>query len=169
MEAFLFYTFSGLAIFAALLVVFVQRPTRSLLSLIVMMVALTVLYIQLGAHFVAIAQIIVYAGAVLVLFLFVIMLQGLEARDIPFKERFSVVLIVAFLAVALALGLFLACVYMHSHIGSFQGVYGSVKNVGLALFKDFLLPFELTAVLLLLSVFAAVALAKPESEEKVAS
>jgi NADH-quinone oxidoreductase subunit J len=169
MEAFLFYTFSGLAILGALLVVFVQRPTRSLLSLIVMMVALTVLYIQLGAHFVAIAQIIVYAGAVLVLFLFVIMLQGLEARDVKFKERFSIPLLVAFLGISLLLGLFLSCVYVHSHVGVFQGVYGSVKNVGLSLFKEFLLPFELTAVLLLLSVFAAVALAKQDSEEKAIS
>lgn len=169
MEAFLFYTFSGLAIFGALLVVFVQRPTRSLLSLIVMMVALTVLYIQLGAHFVAIAQIIVYAGAVLVLFLFVIMLQGIEARDVKFKERFSLPLMLSFLGIAILLALFLSCVFSHSYVGVFQGVYGSVKNVGFALFKEFLLPFELTAVLLLLSVFAAVALAKQDSEEKATS
>lgn len=170
MEAFLFYTFSGLAIFAALLVVFVSRPTRSLLSLIVMMVALTVLYIQLGAHFVAIAQIIVYAGAVLVLFLFVIMLQGIEARDIPFMKRFSLPHIIAFVGTSILLCLIFVAAFKGSNIGSLAGVYGSVKNVGLALFKDFLLAFELTAILLLLSVFAAVALAKQDpAEEEVAS
>ena len=83
----LFYFFAGLAVLSALSVIFSPRPTRALLSLIVTMFALAVLYLLLGAPFVAMVHLIVYAGAVLVLFLFVIMLQGVGATEIPFWAR----------------------------------------------------------------------------------
>lgn len=165
MEAVLFYVFSALAVGSALWVILLHRPTRALLSLIVTMASLSVLYLLLGAYFVAIAQIIVYAGAVLVLFLFVIMLQGVGAREIPFFQRFSPVLIFLMIAAALSFVFGVYKVFSVTDFPSWEGVVGSVEAVGLSLFTDFLLPFELTAILLLLSVFAAVALAKPEESK----
>lgn len=165
MEIFLFYLFSAMAIVGALSVVLLPKPNRALLSLIVTMVALTGLYVMLGAHFVAIAQIIVYAGAVLVLFLFVIMLQGIEARDIAFGERFQKSWLVLFIAAAVAFLCVIGAIFKHSHMPVWKSISGTVEAVGTALFTRFMLPFELTAVLLLLSVFAAVALAKNEESK----
>ena len=89
MPKILFYLFSCLAILSALFVVLLPKPARALLSLIVTMFSLSVIYILLGGFFIAFAHLIVYAGAVLVLFLFVIMLQGIGAQEIPLGKRFS--------------------------------------------------------------------------------
>lgn len=163
-EATLFYLFSGIAIFSALHVILQVRPTRALLSLIVTMFALAVLFILLGAPFIAMVHLIVYAGAVLVLFLFVIMLQGIGAKEIPLEERFGPI----YLGTAIILG---ACllgglliILSHVSIAPLQPVEGTAKAIGRLLFRQYVLPFELTSVLLLLGVFAAVALAKKESD-----
>ena len=162
MENFLFYFFSFLAIGSSLGVILNPKPTRALLLLIVTMVALSALYLLLGAFFISIAQIIVYAGAVLVLFLFVIMLQGIEAKELPFLTRFHPVLLVLMIACSTLLGFFLLNIFTGYNAPAFRGVEGSLQAVGRSLFTDFLLPFELTAILLLLGVFAAIALAKKE-------
>ena len=162
MEHLLFYFFSGVAILSALFVIALPKPTHALLSLIVTMLSLTVLYLLLGAYFVAMTHLIVYAGAVLVLFLFVIMLQGIGAKDIPFRERFkkSYLFLSCFVGVT-----FFSLITVNAVSLVFPqpaGVQGTVENVGEALFHHFLLPFELTSVLLLLGIFAAIALAKKD-------
>ena len=162
MEAVLFYFFSALAIVSTLFVTFAPRPTRALLAVIVMMAALAGLYITMGAHFIAIAQIIVYAGAVLVLFLFVIMLQGIGSRDVPLWDRFNPLLTLLMGAAAVSFLCIISSVFSKSDLPPFRGVNGTVQAIGMALFTDFLLPFELTSLLLLLSVFAAVALARKD-------
>ena len=102
MLLFLFYLFSALAVGSALLVIAVPKPTRALLSLIVTMFCLSVLYLLLGAFFVAMANLIVYAGAILVLFLFVIMLQGIGAREVPLANRFKLSYLLSAAGVAVA-------------------------------------------------------------------
>lgn len=166
MESFLFYFFSGLAVLSALVVILHPKPTRSLLALIVTMTALSIIYLVLGAYFVAVAQLIVYAGAVLVLFLFVIMLQGVGATDIPLFKRFHPVLTAAMALSGIAFAAVVILAVVSIPYTKVLGVQGSLEAVGRSLFTDFLLPFELTAVLLLLSVFAAVALAKDSKEAK---
>ncbi|MBU3758832.1 MAG: NADH-quinone oxidoreductase subunit J [Candidatus Omnitrophica bacterium] len=162
MEAVLFYASSAVAILGSLMVILLSKPTRALLSLILAMTAITVLYLLLNAHFVAIAQIIVYAGAVLVLFLFVIMLQGTAAVEIPLLKRFPPLTSAAgILAVLIFLSLFIRAA-VRSPEFKMIGAPGDVKSLGLTLFSGYLLPFQLTSILLLLSVFAAVALAKKE-------
>ncbi len=163
-EAIFFYLFAGIAILSALQVILQARPTRALLSLIVTMFALAVLFILLGAPFIAMIHLIVYAGAVLVLFLFVIMLQGIGAKEIPLEERFGPF----YLGTAILLG---ACllggillILSHASVGPLQPIEGTAKAIGHLLFREYLLPFELTSILLLLGVFAAVALAKKESD-----
>ena len=125
------------------------------------MFSLAVLFILLGAYFVAMVHLIVYAGAVLVLFLFVIMLQGVGATDLPLKDRFhrGYLLPVYFMAPAFLfiLSLVIKKSGLQKIVSSFSG---TVEVIGQSLFHDFLLPFELTSLLLLLGVFAAVALAK---------
>ena len=165
MQPFLFYLFSGLSLISALFVITLPRPTRALLSLMVTMFSLAVLYILLGAPFVAMAHLIVYAGAVLVLFLFVIMLQGIGEKDIPFAQRFRpwYLALVSFVGTAFAGTL--AFLFFRAFIfPAPRGVNGTVENIAAALFRHYLIPFELTSLLLLLGVFAAVGLAKKEPE-----
>lgn len=162
MEVPLFYLFSATAILSALFAILLPQPTRALLSLIITMFSLATIFIFLGASFVAMVQLIVYAGAVLVLFLFVIMLQGVGARDIPFQSRFSLPHTVISLLAGLALGgLLLAVISQHSFLNP-VGIPGDIKLAAKTLFTDYLLPFELTSIILLLGVFAAVSLAKKE-------
>ena len=166
MEAPLFYLFSGLSLAGAVLVITLREPVRALLALVFSMLSLAVLFILLGAFFVAMAHIIVYAGAVLVLFLFVIMLQGLGTKDIPLAARFQK----GYLVLATFVGVsFLVIVTYAGRAYLFanpRGAQGTVEAVGRALFQNYLLPFELTSFLLLLGVFAAVALAKKEGREE---
>ncbi|MDP3919286.1 MAG: NADH-quinone oxidoreductase subunit J [Candidatus Omnitrophota bacterium] len=161
----LFYSFSGLAILTALFVILLPEPTRALLSLVLTMFSLSVLYVLLGAHFVAMANLIVYAGAVLVLFLFVIMLQGIGAKDSSVLQRFHPLFL--FFAPIAAMVLLAGMTYIISGLISppAREVSGTVEAVGKLLFTDYILPFELTSFLLLVSVFAAVALAKKEKGE----
>lgn len=162
MSAPFFYFFSGLVVLSALSVIFAPKPTRALLSLILTMSSLTCLYLLLGAPFVAMINLIVYAGAVLVLFLFVIMMQGVGARDLPLFSRFSKgFLFASFLLPVLFFVAFFLIAQPHL-IPQESGLDGDVKAVGVLLFSRYLLPFELISVLLILAIFAAVALAKKE-------
>ncbi len=162
MQLFLFYFFGSLSVVSALLVVCLQKPTRALLSLIISMFSLAIIYLLLGAPFVAMTNIIVYAGAVLVLFLFVIMLQGIGAQEIPLRLRFKpgYLFLSCFVTVVffcLVIGLF-----AHAIFPSISVPNGTVEVLAQKLFRDYLLPFELTSLLLLIGVFAAVSLAKKE-------
>lgn len=160
MESFLFYFFSAAALLSASFVIFLPKPTRALLSLIVTMFSLSILYLLLGAPFVAMVNLIVYAGAVLVLFLFVIMLQGIGATDIPLSQRFLKGYY-PLVCVSMASFIFVVFLCLKGHVlWTPLGIEGTVEKIGRALFRDYLLPFELTSLLLLIGVFAAIALAK---------
>lgn len=159
---FLFYFFAALAVLSAFSVIFAPRPARALLSLIVTMFCLSVLYLLLGAPFVAMVHLIVYAGAVLVLFLFVIMMQGVGAIDTPFFARFPKLhLVLGLITVIALLAGSLAILKQVVPVQSTR-VDGSIAGIGRLLFRDYLIPFELTSFLLLLGVLAAVSLAKGE-------
>lgn len=162
MVLFLFYTFATVAVLSAFAVITASKPTRALLALVATMLSLAVVFLLLGAYFVAMVHVIVYAGAVLVLFLFVIMLQGLGASDIPFWQRFpKPYLVTAVFSSLFFLGV-LSAILTRLSFAFPQGVEGTVERVGEVLFRRFLLPFEMTSLLLLLAVFAAVAFAKKE-------
>ena len=160
----LFYFFSGIAVLSAFFVIGASKPTRSLLALVVCMFALSVLYLLLGAPFLAMVLLIVYAGAVLVLFLFGIMLQGIGAEEAPLKERFRPpFLSLASIVCGLFLGLLVLKILLASHnLPPAKEINGTVEKIGQVLFQQYLLPFELVSFLLLLGIFAAIALAKKE-------
>jgi len=164
METLFFYLFSFLAILGALGTIVLRQPVRALLSLLLAMLALAGLFTLLGAFFVAMVHIIVYAGAVLVLFLFVIMLQGLGAKSEKLGTSFSKIHLSLSLITGLALAGILTGAFSESTV-SFLSFQGTVETVGKALFTDFVLPFEMIAVLLLLGIIAAILLAKKNQGE----
>jgi NADH-quinone oxidoreductase subunit J len=165
----LFYFFAIVAVVASLLVIAQRNPMYSVLLLIASFGALSGLYILLDAPFVAVTQIIVYAGAIMVLFLFVVMLlnaphedTGLDTRVHPMLRpgamRFGAVL-----AVALVAELVWALASLNVS-GSFPpGPLISVATIGRRLFTDYAFPFEVTSVLILVAMVGAVVMARHDA------
>lgn len=164
MEAIFFWPCAITAVAGALSILFVRRPTRALLALLLTMFCLGILYTLLHAYFVAIVHIIVYAGAVLVLFLFVIMLQGLGAVTLPMARRFGKVHLILTALTGLIFTGLVVTLFSQAGLTVIQNPDGKVENLGRLLFSVYLLPFELISILALLGIFAAVALAKAEPE-----
>jgi len=160
-----FLIFAALAVFCAINLVVQTHPIASALSLIGVMGSLAVLYLQLGGEFIFAAQVIVYAGAIMVLFIFVIMLLNAGAETPTFQvSRFvrylGIILLVAFLGlisfiIQAALPKTEGVVF-----GAFQG--GTALEVGRKLFTSYLLPFEVTSVLILIAIVGAIVLARKE-------
>ena len=165
-EAVFFYVFGLLTVGAALSVVFNRKPIYSVLSLLVVMFCLASLFVMLGAYVVAALQILLYAGAVLVLFLFVIMLLNLEPEHLA-RLRLFTLRAVGTLAAGL---LFLLLVRIlgvpgQPALSSLPAPQGTVESVGTLLFTAYLLPFELTSFLILAAIIGAVTLAKQEQHK----
>jgi NADH-quinone oxidoreductase subunit J len=152
------------------MVVFSKNPVYSVLYLIITFFAIAGHYVLMEADFLAVVHIIVYAGAIMVLFLYVIMLLNLNEESEPHKTN------VLKIAAAICAGLLLIVM-----IGSLKGTelltkaehaadassIGSVKNLGKVLFTDFLLPFEIASILLLSAMIGVVMLAKTEKKENL--
>jgi len=155
-----FFLLAALAVAGAVSLIFARHPIRSALSLIVVMVALAGLYLLLGAEFVAAVQIIVYAGAIMVLFVFVIMLLNAGEEE---RTNFSRLAKTAGLPLAVALGAFLAAAAAKYAPSSGTGTAAaSTKTLSTMLFRDFVFPFELTSFLILIAILGALVLAQRE-------
>lgn len=159
----LFIIFGVLCVAGALNLLFQRHPINSALSLIVVMTSLAVLYLLLGAEFIAAVQVIVYSGAIMVLFVFVIMLlnAGKEERTHGSKAAY----IAGFPGAAAILGL-LAYIFISqggllgsSRLGDYVVTTSDLSRL---LFRDLLLPFEVTSVLILIAILGAVALSRRE-------
>jgi len=172
-DTLIFYVLSGLAIVASALVIGQRNPMYSVMLLIASFGALAGLYIQLDAPFVAVAQIVIYAGAIMVLFLFVVMLLNAPQEDAaewdrshPLRQggvgRFGAMLALL-LVVELAWALMRA-----SDLGDAvasrgdAAVVSSVREVGRVLFTDYMFAFEATSILILVAMVGAVVLARQE-------
>jgi NADH-quinone oxidoreductase subunit J len=164
----LFYTFAAIAIVASLLVIGQRNPIYSVLLLIASFGALSGLYVLLDAPFVAVIQIIVYAGAIMVLFLFVVMLLNAPHEETDYDVRVHPLLRAAPLrfGVVLALGLFGELGWALTkgrESGAFPGgSVSSVRSIGRLLFTDYAFAFEVTSVLILVAMVGAVVLARRE-------
>lgn len=164
MELLIFYPLGLLCIFLALLVVSNKNPVGSAVSLIGMMLGLAGLFVLLRAHFIAALQVLVYAGAIMVLFMFVIMLLNLKRDDASWKSRqrnfflstLTGVLITGILYKIIDIG-FDAQFDTPKHL---EENFGTTAEVGRFLFTDFVLPFEVASILLLAAMVGAVVLAK---------
>src|SRR5579872_2652137 len=163
MDVILFLVFAIIAVVCGINVVIQTHPISSAISLVGVMGSLAVLYLLLGAEFIAAAQVIVYAGAIMVLFVFVIMLLNAGGESKP--SRASIVEWVGAPLAILLLGLlafFVQRMYpsASAHFGGFKG--GTVLEIGRALFTTYLLPFEVTSVLILIAILGAIVLGRKE-------
>jgi NADH-quinone oxidoreductase subunit J len=164
MHLILFSIFGFFCLAGALNLLMQRHPINSALSLIVVMASLAVLYLLLGAEFLAAAQVIVYSGAIMVLFVFVIMLLNAGVEDITRGSKMAY--IVGIPGVSAIIAIMVAIFYTHrmdfgtSTLGSYL-----VTTAGLSrlLFRDLLLAFEVTSILILVAILGAVALAGKES------
>ncbi|MGA2268733.1 MAG: NADH-quinone oxidoreductase subunit J [Bryobacteraceae bacterium] len=166
MDVILFLIFAVIAVVCAINVVVQTHPISSAISLVGVMGSLAVLYLLLGAEFIAAAQVIVYAGAIMVLFVFVIMLlnAGAESKR---GRSFMAQLLGAPLLIALLglLAYFVQRLFPRSvavHFGGFT--HGTPLDIGRALFTTYLLPFEVTSVLILIAILGAIVLARKEMD-----
>jgi NADH-quinone oxidoreductase subunit J len=168
MEKALFIIFAVVAVGSALNILVQRNPLYSALSLIGTLVSLSALYIMLRAQFIAAIQVVVYAGAIMVLFVFVIMLLN-APKDQPQIDKQKGL---RYLAIPLA-GLLLAeAFYVVSRVQDRQmpqlddshSAIGTTWSIGTALFTDYLLPFEVTSVLILMAVVGAMVLARREGD-----
>jgi NADH-quinone oxidoreductase subunit J len=164
METALFYLFGGIALIGAISMVAQKKVIYSAISLIVTLCALAAIYLLLEAPFIAAVQVIVYAGAIMVLFLFVIMLLDPFSAAVLKDKKKSLGYAGAILGA-------LALVLLTPLLGSYSKTLtprnpevlsgmGTAKNVGQLLFNDYLLPFEITSVLILVAIIGVVVLAK---------
>jgi len=158
---YLFYFLSFLAIMFALMVVFSKNPVHSVLYLVLTFFTIAGHYVLLNAQFLAAVHIIVYAGAIMVLFLFVIMLLNLNKETEPHKSvwlKASAAVASGLLLVVLVGSLKSAETIVATN--AFDPNIGLIENLGKVLFSEFLLPFEVSSVLLLVAMVGAVMLGK---------
>lgn len=162
MSGILFYIFAGLAVMAALGMIFGRNATHSVLLMVVNFAMVGVLYLLLNAPFLAAVQVLVYAGAILILFLFVVMLMGNDPG--PLWEQIPLQRPLALLFTILLIG-GLAPVVAASYITAPRGAPLSDDPVvlGQALYSTFALPFEITSVILLIAIIGTVVLAKRDT------
>ncbi len=160
----LFYLFAAVSILSALFVVAAKNPVNSVIALIVCFLSIAGHYILLNAQFLAVVHVIVYTGAIMVLFLFVIMLLNLNKSTEPQKSMATRI------AAVIAGGLFLLTLLgaIKDGIGIadpdvYDGSVGLVKSVGTSLFTEYLLPFEVSSVLFLSAMIGAVMLGKKDT------
>ena len=160
----IFFVLAGLAVAGAVSLIFQRHPIHSALSLIVVMVSLAGLYLLLGAEFVAAVQIIVYGGAIMVLFVFVIMLLNAGVEE---RTNFSKLASRVGIPLAVALTGFLAAAIVKSGPVTSVAQPGSVastQGIATMLFREFVYPFELTSFLILVAILGALVLAQREKE-----
>lgn len=158
----LFWILAVISILSAIGVVVAKNPVHSVLLLIVTFFTIAGLYILLNAQFLAVVHIIVYAGAIMVLFLFVIMLMNLNASGEPQKNnlvKFAGVIAGGLLLIVLVAALKKAGTGM---LTPGSNNIGLIQNLGQALFKDFVLPFEVSSILFLSAMIGAIVIGKKD-------
>lgn len=161
----LFLIFGALCIGGAINLLAQKHPISSALSLIVVMGALAVLYLLLGAEFVAAIQVIIYAGAIMVLFTFVIMLLNAGEEERTKGSYIAILFGVPGLLLGGLVGAWVILKKMPQSNLQIGGFHGSADALGRLLFKEYLLPFEVTSVLIIIAIMGAVVLASPRGEE----
>lgn len=164
MDQFLFFLVAFLAIASAVYFVFTRNPLYAILSLIVTMFSIAGMYILLNAQFLGIVQIIVYAGAIMVLFLYILMMLNLNKEDESKKANLPKFI-----------GIFSFCILFVGMLGAYKGLTGKTtaaesidnsvgltKNLGRLLFNEYVLPFELASILILAGIVGAVLIGKKD-------
>lgn len=163
----LFYCLAALAVVSAVAVISLRNPIYSALSLVVTLIALAGLYVTLQASFLGVIQVLTYAGAILVLFIFIIMLLNLQ--DDELHERgygYGSKILLG----AVSLGLFLSLGFLMTRpslaVAKLEESFGTIEVLGKELFTAYVVPFELAGILLTVALIGAVLLAKRRLEVK---
>ncbi|MDR3607457.1 MAG: NADH-quinone oxidoreductase subunit J [Oligoflexia bacterium] len=165
---FFFYLFGGLAILFSLFVVLKKSPVASAFSLVLVFFSFAAIYAVLGAHLIAALQVLVYAGAIMVLFIFVIMLLNQDVPSFDIARTHVVIRAVAVVATVALFGAFV-WVFKNSALPAARGGFsasaiemagGNTVVVSELMFNQYILPFEVTSILLLAAMVGAVAIAK---------
>ncbi len=161
----MFYVFAALSVAGALLVITHKNPVSSAVSLVLTLFSTAVLFVLLLAHFVAAVQVLVYAGAIMVLFLFTVMFLNLTPEALKFDSRNMAFKGSLLLAVLVFVGYFASSGFRKAFsqtdlTSAASEGFGTVEGVGKLLFNDYLLPFELTSVLIVAAIIGVVAIAK---------
>ena len=160
----LFLFFGAICVAGAVNLLVQSHPINSALSLIVVMASLSAEYLLLGAEFVAAVQVIVYAGAIMVLFLITIMLLNAGKEERSKGSRVATLLGVPGVTIGAVLVAWTLIGRSTTHSVSIGALWGDPKSIAQLLFHDFLLPFEVTSVLILIAIMGAVVLAsRPEA------
>lgn len=165
MDQFLFFLVAFIAVASAVYFVFARNPLYAILSLVLTMFSIAGLYILLNAQFLAIVQIIVYAGAIMVLFLYILMMLNLNKEDEGSKSnvlKFIGVLTAGILLVGI-LGLFRGMQDQKIPVsGNIDYSVGLTGNLGKLLFNQYVLPFEIASILILTGIVSAVFIGKKD-------
>jgi NADH-quinone oxidoreductase subunit J len=165
MEQYIFYFLGALALMSASYMVFAKNPLYAILSLIVTFFSIAGLYVLLNAQFLGIVQIIVYSGAIMVLFLYVLMMLNLSAKDE--SKKHNLIKLTGIIASGIILVGFLGAfkAYKGQNIpmmGPIDPGVGLTKTLGKLLFSEYVLPFELASILILAGIVGAVLIGKKE-------
>ncbi|HEX3319615.1 MAG TPA: NADH-quinone oxidoreductase subunit J [Terriglobales bacterium] len=155
----LFLIFGAVCVAGAVNLLVQRHPINSALSLIAVMAALAVEYLLLGAEFVAAVQVIIYAGAIMVLFVFVIMLLNAGEEERTGGSRVAILLGVPGMLLGSTIVAWVLLKRSGTESVAIGSLHGDPKTIGQLLFHDFLLPFEVTSVLILIAIMGAVVLA----------
>jgi NADH-quinone oxidoreductase subunit J len=155
----LFLIFGAICVAGAVNLLVQRHPINSALSLIAVMAALAVEYLLLGAEFVAAVQVIIYAGAIMVLFVFVIMLLNAGEEERTGGSRVAILLGVPGMLLGSTIVAWVLLKRSGTESVGIGSLHGDPKTIGQLLFHDFLLPFEVTSVLILIAIMGAVVLA----------
>lgn len=159
----LFFVLAGLTLLSAILTVTTKNPIFSILYLIITFFSISGHYVLLNAQFLAVVNIIVYAGAIMVLFLFVVMLMNLNKEDKNFSKPFIILAgtIISVLFFALTVGIFLKSdVKENNQTLLAKSDIGLTESLGSVLYSDYVIPFELASILFMGAMIGAVLLSK---------
>ncbi len=163
MESMAFYVFAALSVAGSFLVVSRKNPVSCALALVLTLFSTAVLFIFLLAQFIAVIQVLVYAGAIMVLFLFTVMFLNLREESLRFDARNVPIKMGVLVLILIISGYFATKGFKKVLSGaplSHPETFGTVQGVGEVLFRDYLLPFELTSVLIIVAILGVVAIAK---------
>jgi NADH-quinone oxidoreductase subunit J len=161
MSPFFFYLLAAVLIFASLSVVLARNPLYNVLALVVAIFSLSCLFVILEAYFVGMILLLVYAGAVLVFFLFVVMCLNLNTITIATAQQSRFRWLGSIVGLMFACSFYLAALsFIKAQTMEASSIRGTIEVIGKILFTDYLLPFELTSLLLLIAIFGIVSLAQ---------
>ena len=160
-EALFFYIFAALTVIGSIIVVSHKNPVASAISMVLTFFFTAVLFVLLRAQFIAAIQVLVYAGAIIVLFLFTVMFLNIKEEALEFDSK-NIAKKITFLVIIVAVaGYFASKLTLKlTSPAIISDDFGTVQGVGRLLFTDYLLPFELTSVLILAAIIGVVSIAR---------